>query len=196
MALFLKSVKKEIETIVKVLTLFGEATGLVTIFQKSMIVSIRCQGLPLDDILGCFLARRASFPIRYLGLPLSTSRLRKGDFQFLVNKIISKLSSWNGRNFSVVGRFTLVKLVITSQRIYILSTLNAPKEILANIDSRRKQFLWAGSERLTGRKYKVNWKCVARPKVLGGLGVLHLGAFARALCVRWLWHNCISPCTS
>jgi hypothetical protein len=97
----------------------------------------------------------------------------------------------------VASHLTLLKSVITSQPIYLLSTLNAPKDILAIIDSRRRHFLWASSERLTCGKCKVNWKRVARrPKALGGLGVLHLGAFARALHVRWLWHNCISSCTS
>jgi hypothetical protein len=68
-----------------------------------------------------------------------------------VDKILNKLSSWNGRNFSVAGGLTLIKTVITLQPIYLLSTLNSqhPKEIMAIIDSRRRQFLWAGSERLT-----------------------------------------------
>jgi hypothetical protein len=79
---------------------------------------------------------------------------------------------------------TLIKTMITSQPIYLLSALNAPKEIMAIIDSGRRQFLWAGSERPTSGKCKVNWKRVARPKALDGLGVLHLGIFARALRVR------------
>jgi hypothetical protein len=66
----------------------------------------------------------------------------------LVDKALGKLSSWNMRNFSVVGRLTLVKTMITSQAIYLLSALNAPKEILNLLDSKRRQFLWAGSNRL------------------------------------------------
>jgi hypothetical protein len=97
------------------------------------------------------------------------------------------------RNFSVADRMTLVKTVITSQAIYLLSTLNAPKEILNFLDSKRRQFLWAGLDKLTGGKCKVNLKCVARPKALRGLGVLHLGAFARALRLRWLCQICTSP---
>jgi hypothetical protein len=89
----------------------------------------------------------------------------------------------------MVGRLTLVKSVITSQAIYLLSALQAPKEILNLIDSRRKKFLWAGCVQIMGGKCKVNWIRFARPKVCGGLGILHLTKFARALRLRWLWQD-------
>jgi hypothetical protein len=170
MQLCLLSQKEEIKTIVSLLTLFGEAFGLMTNFWKSTIVPTSCQGLPLDDILDGLLTRRATFLIRYLGLPLTSARLRKRDLQFLVDKALGKLSNWNMRSFSVAGCLTLVKTVITSQAIYLLSTLNMPKEILNLLDSKRRQFLCAGSCRLTRGKCKVNWKRVARPKALRGLG--------------------------
>ena len=67
--------------------------------------------------------------------------------------------------------------------------LRAPKVTLQDIDARRKQFLWAGTLRITGAKCKVNWTRAARSKKNGGLGILHLGKFARALCLRWLWRD-------
>lgn len=87
------------------------------------------------------------------------------------------------------GRLTLVKSVIISQAVYLLSPLRASKDILQFIDTKRKQFLWPDSERLTGGKCKVNWLHSARPKVCSGLGVLHLSKFARALRLRWLWQD-------
>jgi hypothetical protein len=120
----------------------------MTNFRKSTIVPICCQELLLDDILDILPTGRATFLVRYLGLPLTSARLWKRDLQFLVDKALGKLSSWNMRNFSVVGRLTLVKTMITSQAIYLLSALNAPKEILNLLDSKRRQFLWAGSDRL------------------------------------------------
>jgi hypothetical protein len=117
-----------------------------------------------------------------------------------------KLNAWNGRNVSMAGRLTLVKSVLTSQVIHLLSALHVPKEILKLIDTKRKQFLWAGNDVLTGGKCKVNWLRAARSKKGGGLGILHLGKFSRALRLRWLWKQCKkeigqwldseTPCTS
>lgn len=87
------------------------------------------------------------------------------------------------------GRLTLVNAVLTSQVIYPLLALKPPKEVMDLIDSKRKHFLWAGSERLTGGKCKVSWNRATRPKKHGGLVILQLGNFSWALRLRWLWQE-------
>jgi hypothetical protein len=89
----------------------------------------------------------------------------------------------------MADRLTLVKSVKTSQAIYLLSALRAPKEILNLIDLRRKKFLWTGCAQITEGKCKVNWIRSVRPKECEGLGMLHLTKFARALRLRWLWQD-------
>jgi len=46
----------------------------------------------LEETLSGFLVVRINFPIKYLGLPLTVRRLRKIDFQPLVEKATSKIS--------------------------------------------------------------------------------------------------------
>lgn len=92
-----------------------------------------------------------------------------------------KLNVWNGRNVTMAGRLTLVKSVLTSQVIQLLSALRVPKEILKLIDNKRKQFLWAGNVELTGGKCKVIWIRAVRSKKRGGLGILYLGKFSLSL---------------
>jgi hypothetical protein len=187
-ALFVAPIKEEVSTLAELLTLFGEATGLKINFQISTAVPIHCNGFNITSIFMDLPAKRTQFPIKYLGLPLTTVRLRRVDFQPLVDKMVAK-NSWNGRNlnYNYSGRLTLVKAVLTSQVVYFLTALRAPKETLQDIDARRKQFLWVGTERITGAKCKVNWTWAARSKKNGGLDILHLGKFMRDLRLRWLW---------
>ncbi|WVZ71290.1 hypothetical protein U9M48_019892 [Paspalum notatum var. saurae] len=192
-AIFITPTKGEVSMLARILDLFGEVTGLKTNFHKSTVVPIHCSGVMLSDVLLGLLAKRASFSLKYLGLPLSSTRLKRLDFQPLVDKISSKLNGWNGKNLSAAGRLTLVKAVLTSQVIYVLLALKPPKEVMKLIDSKRKQFLWAGTERLTGGKCKVSWTRAARPKKFGGLGILHLGKFSRALRLKWLWQESKEP---
>jgi len=76
--------------------------------------------------------------------------------------------------------------VLSLLPVYLLSVLKAPKDILDELDKARKKFLWAGDMTLTRGKCKVNWTKCGMPKENGGLGILNLERFARALRLRWL----------
>lgn len=154
--IFIKPTKNDVAALADLLTMFGEANGLKTNFHKSMVVPICCDTLSPDEIHADLPAKRSHFPVKYLGLPLTTWRLRQVDFQPLADKAVSKLTHWNGRNINPAGHMTLVKSVLTSQAVYFRTALKAPKAALGEIDGKRKQFLWAGSEILTGAKCKVN----------------------------------------
>jgi hypothetical protein len=48
-----------------------------------------------------------------------------------------------------------------------------------------RAFLWAASDKISGGKCEVKWDVMCRPKNMGGLGILDLNKFARALRLRW-----------
>jgi hypothetical protein len=80
--------------LVDILTKFGDISGLKT---------NKCQDIDLDEVLHNFPARRAHFPTKYLGLPLTSTRLWRIDFQPLVDKAMSKLTIRNSKNINPAG---------------------------------------------------------------------------------------------
>jgi hypothetical protein len=71
-------------------------------------VPIRCDNIDLDEVLEGIPATRASFPLRYLGLPLLVWSLRRRYFQHLEDKCARKLPTWNGKLVNMAGRISLV----------------------------------------------------------------------------------------
>ena len=140
-AIFMAPIKKDIDFLASTLALFGNVTGLVTNCSKSQVVAIRCENVDLDTILQAFPASRTTFPMKYLGLPLTVGRLKSSHFQPLIDKAASKLVPWMGKHATMAGRSVLVKAVLTSVVIYFITVIDVPAGVLKKIDGIRRAYL-------------------------------------------------------
>lgn len=113
--IFVKFTNEDIGALTELLNKFGEASSLKTNFEKLSVVPIRCEGIELIV--------KTKFPTKYLGLPLTTARLKRIHFQPIIDKSIDKLIAWNARNIAPAGRLTQVKAVLTSQSVYLVTVL-------------------------------------------------------------------------
>jgi hypothetical protein len=80
--IFLKPILTNVNTLTSITADFGEASRMVTNFNKFPVVPIRCPNIGIDLLLTNLPVVRAYFTMRYLGLLLSTHCLWKLEFQF------------------------------------------------------------------------------------------------------------------
>lgn len=128
--IFLAPTTHDVEGLTSILQSFGEVSGLVTNVSKSSVAPIQCADINLDEVLANFPATTTPFPLKYLGLPISLGRLRRADLQPYIDKAVARLSPWKGKFLNRVGCTALVKSVLSSMPILLLTALKADKGIL------------------------------------------------------------------
>ena len=153
---------------------FADATGLKINYSKSTAVPMHVPPAVLPEciaILGC---RQEGFPQTYLGLPLSNTKLKLTAFSPFVAKADRYLAGWQASLLNPMGRTVLINSVLDSQLVYLMCSLPVPAGALAQVDQRRRAFLWTGEETATGASCLVAWSQVCTDKCNGGLGVRDL----------------------
>lgn len=136
------------------------------------------------------------FPVRYLGIPLSVSRLPKSALQPLVDRVADRLPTWKGQLMNRSGRLALIKSTLTAIPVHIAITIKLQPWVFKALEKIMKAFLWSGTEVVNGGRCLVAWSIVQRPLHLGGLGVLDIRLFGQALRLRWLWLRRVRPDSS
>jgi hypothetical protein len=135
----------------------------------------------------------AVFPCTYLGLPISTTKLRKTDLLPWIEKIGNKLPGRQASLMNLAGCTAWVRFVLSAIPIYALIAINVPKWFVRAVDKIRRGFLWKGREQVNGGNCLVAWDKVQHPLDLGGLGVLKLEVMSWSLQIRWLWFQKSDP---
>ncbi|KAL2228422.1 UNVERIFIED_CONTAM: hypothetical protein Sindi_1821900 [Sesamum indicum] len=163
---------------------FGNWSGLRLNVQKSyLILSRSTQGLK-EEMLAVLEFQKGHLPMRYLGLPLISSRLSLSDCHPLLQKIDARIVGWEGLSLSYAVRVQIIKSVLTSLSVYWAKAFILPKGVIKDIEKRLWKFLWKG----TGDSgyAKVAWKEVCKPVAEGGQGLPEIGTLNRALMCKKL----------
>ncbi|KAK4390843.1 hypothetical protein Sango_2147600 [Sesamum angolense] len=104
------------------------------------------------DVLGF---QEGFLPVRYLGVPLISSRLKIADCKPLIDKLDSRIAGWSHLNLSFAGRAQLIQSVLSTLHSYWASVFILPKGIIKILEAKLRKFLWQGA---TGRgQAKVAW---------------------------------------
>ncbi|KAL2226576.1 UNVERIFIED_CONTAM: putative mitochondrial protein [Sesamum indicum] len=163
---------------------FAEWSGLRLNIQKSHIIISRSAHERKGQLLSLLGFQEGHLPMRYLGLPLISSRLTISDCQPLLSKIDARIAGWEGMSLSYAGRVQIIKSVLSALSIYWASAFILAKSIIKEVEKRLRRFLWKGTS-MTGYA-KVAWKDVCKPIGQGGLGIRDIDALNQALMTKKL----------
>jgi hypothetical protein len=106
--LCMKNDEEKARNIKLLLYMYEQMGGLKINFEKSEVLLIGGDNeiaLRYADFFNCQIGL---FPIRYLGAPITASRLHVVDWARMEEKAAKKLDIWHGNSLSIAGRTTLI----------------------------------------------------------------------------------------
>jgi hypothetical protein len=176
-----------------IFVIFAGASELACNVNKWQMVVIRCDDSQKQLAASTFHCQQVDFPIKYLGIPLSTSKLPRSALQSLLDKAVDKLLVWKGSMMHHSGQLVMVKSTLSVVPIYTTICMGLPAWMHKGLVRIAKAFMWSGSNVVQAGKCLVAWERVQHPLHLGGLGVLDVKKMGMALQLQWLWYQCTDP---
>ncbi|XP_028105446.1 uncharacterized protein LOC114304489 [Camellia sinensis] len=170
---------------------FKNLSGLTPSASKSNIFFCGCSRSLREDILKIANFNEGTLPVKYLGVPLITTKLRTIDCQQLIDKITSRIKSWTNKALSYAGRAQLIETILFSMQVYWSSLFILPKKVVIEIENLLRAFLWSGID-LKKHSAKIAWDKVCAPKEEGGLGFKSLEKVSVPSDSSWVWRKILS----
>jgi len=183
--LFIENNSKNLSRVKFLLFCFEEMSGLRINYNKSEVFGVcleEQEQLEIAQMLNC---RVGTFPMKYLGIPVSDTKLTKSDLNVVAEKIENRLATRKCGQLSYGGRAVLLNSCLTSIPMYVMGFYLLYEGNHQRMDAARARFFWQG----TGKKKKyhmIRWEALSTPKEFGGLGFLDTRAMNTALLAKWL----------
>jgi len=108
-----------------VLLLFEDVSGLKVNFHKSILTGVNVSDSWLLEAASMMSCRRGTIPFVYLGLPIGGDSRKLSFWKPVVDRIVTRLSSWNNKFISFGGRLVLLESILSSLLVYFLSFFKA-----------------------------------------------------------------------
>ena len=140
--LFAKADKSGAESIKDVLNKFCKESGQVVSVEKSRIYfSPNVPSNTKEDICNILDISKTSALGKYLGFPLNHKGAARNRFNFIAERVISKLMGWKARFLSFVGRTVLVKSVMIAIPNHVMQGAALPTHLCDKLDKINRDFL-------------------------------------------------------
>lgn len=95
-------------------------------------------------------------PLKYLGVPLSSHKLKNSNFKCLLEKLNAKFTSWTSKHLSFSSRLQLIQSVIYSAISFCASIFILPNQSIQAIEQMCCDFLWKDTPN-SARGATISW---------------------------------------
>lgn len=178
--LFLNGESSSVRGALAELGSFSKFSGLNLNMEKTSCLPIGFRGRQchLDDI-GCKLVDN----IKILGITFSNnnSDIVQVNTEPKIEQIKREIVQWNRRNISPLGKITVIKSLLLSKLIHLLTVLPSPSQTTSKqLERIFFSFLWGG------QRHPIKRAKAVQNFAAGGLRMIDMDAFIRSLELSWL----------
>ena len=180
--LILDGSEKSMQQSFSLLDSFTSISGLRINYEKTEALWIGTMRFQRRKIAAYQNISWPSHKVKALGVWLSTIKEEATTLNYEEKKeTISKtIENWQFRRLTLLGKIVVIKSLLASQLVYIMSPLPTSSEHLKDINNLLYQFLWDGKRDKIKRAEMIN------DYATGGLKMLDIQTFNRALKAKWI----------
>ena len=169
--LFAKANISGAESIKDVLSkFFKESEQVVSAKNSHIYFSPNVPSNIKEDICNILDISETSTLGKYLSFPINHKGAARNIFNFIAERMISKLMGWKTKFLSFARRNVLVKSIITAVLNHVMQEIALLGHLCNKIDKIIRDFLWVST--LERKKiHLMSWSKIIIPKEEGGLGI-------------------------
>jgi hypothetical protein len=112
-----------------VLLAFEALTGIKINLSKTEMIPMNLDSVEVTRLAATIGCKLSTFPLKYLGVPLSDNKLKLANWQGIIDKVQNKTQSWKDSLLSIGGRLTLLDSVLSATPLYMLSLYKLPVKV-------------------------------------------------------------------